>query len=303
MNSTREGNVLFQMICLGLTGIFLSVSVIGEKSDVSRYDLNDILNALPTTVWGMVNLVKEKLKGTLPLPESKRCDNATNFTDCADLRRRGYVESNRVYSIWPRYLNEPIKVVCDMDTEGGGWTIIQRRGYYDDKPQEFNQSWYQYSVGFGSLNDDFWLGNDKIFALTNHKVVELRVDLEDFSGTKVYAKFSYFVVLSDLRNYQMFLGSYSGDAGDSLLYHNGSLFSTKDQDNDVHAKSCSSYYNGGGGWWFKSCANSNLNGVYYKDGKASKSRSGIIWNTFGGNDISLKKTDIKIRPIYFTIPH
>ncbi|XP_022235219.1 techylectin-5A-like isoform X5 [Limulus polyphemus] len=212
MNSTREGNVLFQMICLGLTGIFLSVSVIGEKSDVSRYDLNDILNALPTTVWGMVNLVKEKLKGTLPLPESKRCDNATNFTDCADLRRRGYVESNRVYSIWPRYLNEPIKVVCDMDTEGGGWTIIQRRGYYDDKPQEFNQSWYQYSVGFGSLNDDFWLGNDKIFAITNHKEVELRVDLEDFSGTKVYAKFSYFVVLSDLRNYQMFFGSYSGDA-------------------------------------------------------------------------------------------
>ncbi|XP_022237028.1 techylectin-5A-like, partial [Limulus polyphemus] len=157
MNSSRDRKVLFKVICLGLTGMFLTISVTGEKCDVSPYDLNDMLDALPTTVWGMVNLVKEKLKGTLPLPESKRCINETMFTDCADLRRRGYVESNRVYSIWPRFFNEPVNVVCDMDTEGGGWTIIQRRGYYNEKPQDFNQSWYQYSVGFGSLNEDFWL--------------------------------------------------------------------------------------------------------------------------------------------------
>ncbi|XP_076348449.1 techylectin-5B-like [Tachypleus tridentatus] len=51
--------------------------------------------------------------------------------------------------------------------------VIQRRGYYNEIPQVFNRSWYQYSVRFG---------NDKIFALTNYKDVELRVDLEDFNG-------------------------------------------------------------------------------------------------------------------------
>ncbi|XP_022236497.1 techylectin-5B-like, partial [Limulus polyphemus] len=212
MKTSRDRNILFQIMCLGLIGILLSVSVAGEKSDVSRYDLNDILDALPTTVWGMINLAKEKLKGTLQTPENKPCVNTTMFTDCADLRLRGYVESNRIYSIWPRFLNEPIEVVCDMDTEGGGWTIIQRRGYYKENPQVFNRSWYQYSIGFGSLSEDFWLGNNKIFALTNHKDVELRVDLEDFSGKTAYAKFSYFVVLSERMKYQMFLGSYNGDA-------------------------------------------------------------------------------------------
>ncbi|XP_022235945.1 techylectin-5B-like, partial [Limulus polyphemus] len=164
--------------------------------------------------------------------------------------------------------------------------IIQRRGYYIDKPQDFNRSWYQYSVGFGSLNEDFWLGNDKIFALTNHKDVELRVDLEDFSGKTAYAKFSNFFVMSERRKYQMFLGSYSGDAGDSLKYHNGSRFSTEDQDNDENSKSCSTDH-GDGGWWFKSCVHSTLNGFYHKTAKATKSWRGISWRTFGGSTVSL----------------
>ncbi|XP_076351312.1 techylectin-5B-like isoform X2 [Tachypleus tridentatus] len=291
MNSCRNKKVMFHLICIWLTGILLTVSVEGKTSDVSRYDLKDILDALPTTVWGMVNLVKEKLKDILPPPENKTSANTTMFTDCADLRHEGYAESNRVYTIWPRFLNEPIKVVCDMDTEGGGWTIIQRRGYYDDKPQDFNQSWYHYSVGFGSLNEDFWLD------------VELRVDLEDFSGKTVYAKFSHFLVMSERRKYQMFLGAYSGNAGDSLKYHNGSRFSTKDQDNDENSKSCSTGYGGHGGWWFKSCVQSTLNGIYHKTAKATKSWVGIAWNTFGGSAASLKRTEMKIRPSYFVIPH
>ncbi|XP_076351396.1 techylectin-5A-like [Tachypleus tridentatus] len=302
MKSLTYSKVLLQIMCLGLTGILLSEPVGGETSDVSRYDLNDILDALPTTVWGMVNVIKEKMKGTSPTPETKTSLNATLFTDCADLRLRGYTDSNQVYSIWPRFFNTPIKVVCDMDTEGGGWTLIQRRGYYNEIPQVFNRSWYQYSVGFGSLKEDFWLGNDKIFALTNYKDVELRVDLEDFNGKTTYAKFSHFLVLSERRKYQMFLGFYSGDAGDSLKYHNGSRFSTVDQDNDENTKSCSSEYGGNGGWWFKTCTNSNLNGVYHKSGKSSGSWRGISWNTFGGGEVSLKRTSMKIRPTYFDIP-
>jgi hypothetical protein len=41
-------------------------------------------------------------------------------------------------------------------------------------------------------------------------------------------------------------------AGDSLAYHNGMAFSTKDEDNDVEkATHCAQRYQGG--WWYKSC--------------------------------------------------
>ncbi|XP_013793726.2 angiopoietin-related protein 7-like [Limulus polyphemus] len=127
--------------------------------------------------------------------------------------------------------------------------------------------------------------------------MELRIDLENFTGKKVFAKYSFFLVLSERRKYQMFLGPYSGDAGDSLVYHNGSRFSTEDQDNDEYSKQCSTHQGGGGGWWFKSCVHSTLNGVYHKTSKASKAWNGISWNTFGGSSVSLKKTEMKIRPV------
>ncbi|KAH8386032.1 hypothetical protein KR200_008670, partial [Drosophila serrata] len=48
------------------------------------------------------------------------------------------------------------------------------------------------------------------------------------------------------------MGSHSGTAGDSLIYHKGEAFSTFDRDNDAHRKrNCAQYCLGA--WWFKSC--------------------------------------------------
>jgi len=49
-----------------------------------------------------------------------------------------------------------------MDTTGGGWTIIQRRGWPLPRGatirENFHKDWKSYEDGFGDINSDFWLG-------------------------------------------------------------------------------------------------------------------------------------------------
>lgn len=62
---------------------------------------------------------------------------------------------------------------------------------------------------------------------------ELLVELLDTDGEKAYAHYAAFSIGSEVEGYALkVLGGYSGDAGDSLIYHAGSRFSTKDLDQD-----------------------------------------------------------------------
>ena len=79
--------------------------------------------------------------------------------------------------------------------------------------------------------------------------------------------------------------------GDSLKYHNGTKFSTKDQDNDTWAKNCVAVYQGG--WWFDDCHYCNFNGPYHKS--AVKSGTSVGWYRFGNEWISLKSARMMIR--------
>lgn len=65
-----------------------------------------------------------------------------------------------------------------------------------------------------------------------------------------YAEYSRFALGNELNSYRLFLGNYSGNAGnDALIYHNNTAFSTKDKDNDNCLDKCAQLRKGeiGGG--------------------------------------------------------
>ena len=100
-------------------------------------------------------------------------------------------------------------VFCDQTTDGGGWTVFQKRL---DGSVDFFLDWSDYKVGFGDLNGEFWLGLDKIHRLTSDDNSMLRVDMGDFEGNTAYAEYNMFSVMSENNRYKLRLGSYSGNS-------------------------------------------------------------------------------------------
>ena len=181
-----------------------------------------------------------------------------------------------------------LNVYCDMRTDGGGWTVFQRR---QDGSVDFYRGWNDYKSGFGQLTAEFWLGNDKIHRLTAARPSSLRVELVDWNGVRVYAKNGKFNIGDEQAKYRLKVGSYSGTAADSLTrHHNNMAFSTKDRDNDNDGSSCAVKCTGA--WWYNNCQHSNLNGRYL--GK-QRNWQGLRWDYFR-IDLSLKFTEMKLRP-------
>ncbi|XP_035685685.1 ryncolin-1-like [Branchiostoma floridae] len=182
----------------------------------------------------------------------------------------------------------PIHVYCDMDTDGGGWTVFQRR---QDGSVDFYLDWQAYKTGFGDLRGEFWLGNDNLHHLTAQGGYELRVDLEDFEGNSAYAKYSNFSVEDEGHLYRLTVEGYSGTAGDGMAVHSAMIFSTKDDVHDIH--DCAQRFKGG--WWYNRCHHANLNGLYH-GGAHQSYADGVNWGLWKGQYYSLKHTEMKIRP-------
>jgi len=214
--------------------------------------------------------------------------------DCASLYNRNYKISGEYKLPKDEFLGTPeLDVFCDMESNGGGWTVIQRRKV---GLTSFNRDWKQYKNGFGTIRGDFWLGNDHIFRLTRTPSV-LRIELEDWEGETRFAEYGFFTVKNELNSYKLLLANYSGNAGDSLRYHNNTNFSTKGKDNDKCVDDCASLRKGG--YWYNCCTDSNLNGVFHRYGQHTKNSDGITWYGWHGPNYSLKKVEMKIRPQSF----
>ncbi|XP_044136086.1 fibroleukin [Bufo gargarizans] len=203
------------------------------------------------------------------------------FKDCSDYYKMGK-RLNGIYHVMPDPKNKTFEVFCDMESMGGGWTVVQRR---IDGSVSFNRTWVEYKNGFGNLSGEFWLGNDKIHLLSKSSNMMLRIELEDLKGVKEYANYEQFYVANEYVKYKLSVSGYSGTAGDALHFskqynHDQRFFTTPDKDNDRYPSgNCGAYYSSG--WWFDACMSANLNGKYYE--KEYKGvRNGIFWGTWQG---------------------
>eukprot|EP00794_Sanderia_malayensis_P002451 gene2451-2822_t len=208
------------------------------------------------------------------------------FKDCKELYAAGE-RRNGIYAI-KMADGTLLKVYCDMETHGGGWTVFQRRV---DGSVDFYRGWSDYKRGFGDLKGNFWLGLDYINQLTASGT-SLRIDLKDLQGSTGYAKYSQFKVGPERGNYKLEVSGFTGDRGNSLSYQKNMQFSTKDKDNDQDSRNCARTYHGA--WWYRGCHYSNLNGLHPSKGVVSTA-SGISWYTWKGKYDTIKFSEMKLR--------
>ncbi|XP_061588246.1 tenascin-N isoform X2 [Cololabis saira] len=208
--------------------------------------------------------------------------------DCVQILKNG----NKKSGIYTIYINnvrsKPIEVFCDMDTDGGGWLMLQRR---NSGKLDFMKRWRQYIAGFGNMTDEFWIGLDHIYELTNTPTqYELRFDL-GLGSERVYAVYDNFKIAPVRQKFKLTIGKYRGNAGDAMTYHDNRPWTTVDSDNDIALGNCALTHRGA--WWYKNCHLANLNGKWGD----SRHSGGVNWEPWKGHLTSLDFTEMKIRPL------
>ena len=216
---------------------------------------------------------------------------AVCVTDCADVLARDPSSTSGVYSII--VTGQPRKLVwCDMDTDGGGWTVFLKR---QDGSVEFQQDRATYKEGFGDVTGEYWLGLDTLHAITAAKVYEIRADVTDWENDAAYSLHSSFLVDDDSEEYKVHIGSFlEGNGGNALNNNNNKRFSTYDRDLDSSSSNCAETK--GGGFWYNSCSYCYPTSKYYVGGTSSA--DGLRWHTWSkhSNTYSMKTVDLKLRP-------
>ncbi|XP_019367742.1 PREDICTED: angiopoietin-2-like [Gavialis gangeticus] len=245
--------------------------------------------SLVETVHQLLGLVSQ-CNHISPAPQ----DEKMAFQDCAAAFRSGLATSG-VYTLHFPNSTGITRALCDMETSGGGWTIIQHR---KDGSVDFHRTWKEYKQGFGAPPGEYWLGNDFIHQLTTQRAYSLRVQLRDWDGNEAYSLYQHFHLGSEEQNYRLHVQDYSGTAGrTSSLSPMGTDFSTKDADHDRCGCKCAQMATGG--WWFDACGPSNLNGVYYPASSTTVRYNGMKWHYWKGPSHRLKATTMMIRPADF----
>lgn len=220
---------------------------------------------------------------------------------CSDLLHAGQRQSG-VYTVFHKAAGPSgQRVYCDMDTDGGGWTVVQRRGQFGNSVYHFYRNWTEYANGFGDPTNEYWIGNQALHALTSDDdEMTLRVVLSNSTEDSQSVDYESVRIENEENLFKLQLGKLLGPAGwDALNNGNGRNFSTFDRDNDVaDGENCAVRYRGG--WWYNKCHLANLNGLNL-NGQHVSFADGIEWSVRGYPvrlyHYSYPSVQIMIRPV------
>ena len=131
--------------------------------------------------------------------------------------------------------------------------------------------------------------------------VELTYHHEPYSYNVKYkpsgnyiAAYNTFFIAGPEDNYRLNVSGYSGDARDMFLRYPGTMFSTRDKDNDMRSENCAIHRKGG--WWYPMCFwghDANPNGLW---GTSHPLRGHMSWYSLTGMN-AVQGTHLKIKQI------
>lgn len=291
-------NVLLSLECFAILLVAISASSSSGNNDLSKIsnELKTLQNKFTIMQNMMARFAKERdtRNGICQIKQNPCGDNCLcvedyslmdkYFCDCrAQPARRDCKEHhlqgeriNGLYKINKNINGYVIQVYCDQTTDGGGWTVVQRRM---DGSQNFFRNWTEYKMGFGQLHREHWLGNDNIYLLTAQtflKGSEVRFDMMAKGESNMkWAKYSSFEVDNEATGYELHVSGFSGNVEDRFNYHDGMKFTTYDRDQDKNSINCAVYSYGA--WWYNSCNLVNINGQYDRFKRESDTVKVLQW--------------------------
>ena len=135
--------------------------------------------------------------------------------------------------------NEPVVTTTSMPV--GPVVFLHRQ----DTSVKFTRPWVDYKNAFGSPDTNYWMGLDRLHTLTSSRAYGLRVDMTDWDGKTLWAKYDRFRVGPEYGNYTLSVGGYDRNSTAT----DGMMFTTYDRDNDGWSEgNCARDWRGG--WWY-----------------------------------------------------
>jgi len=210
------------------------------------------------------------------------------FRDCVDWYNAGARETG-VYQI--TLPGGPKNVRCNMEVDGGGWLVFQHRF---NGTVDFDVGWEMYKNGFGSVDGEFWLGNDLLHKLTTLHESELNIHAGRFTGESHFTKYSSFFVENESAFYKLHFGTRIVGI-EAIGFNRLQPFTTRDSNNGPFSGNCATYGSFGyGGFWYNACSFFFPNSEYVHQEECPSNR-GLIWSDWLSRTQSLKWTELMFR--------
>lgn len=223
---------------------------------------------------------------------------------CSQLRRHGDDVTGEYFI----HLYNTFQVMCDMKTDGGGWTVIQRRGKKERiKDNLFEKTDKEYKEGFGEAARSYWLGNENIHRLTSfpngRHILKIVLTLTE-EGENITVEYDNFKMGSHEEKYKLTIGKYKGPDGyDALTSHKEGEFMIGKDEFRAPSNKCHTLRSGG--WWYSDCFLSNLNGRKFKvNDQENKMDLGIYWSNARDENfynVNYHKVEMMIREADFKL--